>query len=250
MNIILLGSEGHVGKALHEILKEHHKIIKVDKELNHYCDSIKVDGIIVALPTPTINGKCDVTIIDEVLQNFDFLDVPILIKSTIDLVGFGKLNTEVRDLSYSPEFLREKTAVEDMKKQNHMMCCGNVDFWFEVFYHNYNRFSAHKLETLILTKYIKNSYLATKVVFFNELYQLCKKADIDYDIIRLLVQEDERIGTSHMNVPGEHGLGYGGSCFPKDVEAFISMARNMGSELNILDTAEKVNKELAKQHII
>ena len=187
MNIILLGSEGHVGKALHEILKEHHKIIKVDKELNHYCDSIKVDGIIVALPTPTINGKCDVTIIDEVLQNFDFLDVPILIKSTIDLVGFGKLNTEVRDLSYSPEFLREKTAVEDMKKQNHMMCCGNVDFWFEVFYHNYNRFSAHKLETLILTKYIKNSYLATKVVFFNELYQLCKKADIDYDIIRMLI---------------------------------------------------------------
>ena len=53
-----------------------------------------------------------------------------------------------------------------------------------------------------------------------------------------------------MNVPGEHGLGYGGSCFPKDVEAFISMARNMGSELNILETAEKVNKELAKQHII
>ena len=92
--------------------------------------------------------------------------------------------------------------------------------------------------------------MATKVVFFNELYQLCKKADIDYDIIRLLVQEDERIGTSHMNVPGEHGLGYGGSCFPKDVEAFISMARNMGSELNILETAEKVNKELAKQHII
>lgn len=247
MNIILLGSEGHVGKALYATLKEQHNIIKVDKEINHYCDSVKIDGIIVALPTPTVDGKCDVTIIDQVLSNFDFLDVPILIKSTIDLVGFRYLKTKIdkdRDLSYSPEFIREKTAVEDMAKEYHFMCHGNTDFWFSVFANSYDRFSIQNLETLILTKYIRNSYLATKVSFFNEVYRLCQQMDIDYDSVRLLVQEDKRIGTSHMNVPGDHGLGYGGSCFPKDVQALINMAQFHGGKFEILTKVDEVNSQI------
>tara|TARA_R110002074_G_scaffold16695_2_gene55598 strand:- start:137 stop:388 length:252 start_codon:yes stop_codon:yes gene_type:complete len=68
--------------------------------------------------------------------------------------------------------------------------------------------------------------------------------DIDYDSVRLLVQEDKRIGTSHMNVPGDHGLGYGGSCFPKDVQALINMAQFHGGKFEILTKVDEVNSQI------
>ena len=82
------------------------------------------------------------------------------------------------------------------------------------------------IEELILTKYLRNSFLATKVAFFNEVFDLCESAGIDYNQVKALVGEDKRITHSHMQVPGPDGdRGFGGACFPKDTEALLVFSK-------------------------
>ena len=100
-----------------------------------------------------------------------------------------------------------------------------------------------------MVKYFTNCFLATKVSFANEIYQICEKLDIDYDKVVEYAKYDERIGYSHLNVPGPDGdFGFGGHCFPKDLNALISLAEKQGLGLNVnvlratLETNNKVRK--------
>ena len=99
-------------------------------------------------------------------------------------------------------------------------------------------------EELILTKYVRNTFLATKVAFFNEIYDLCEAANIDYTKVAELVIEDDRIGSSHTEVTKERG--YGGHCFPKDVNAILKTAALFKNNLNILESAKNYNTSIRK----
>ena len=104
------------------------------------------------------------------------------------------------------------------------------------------------VEELIFTKYLRNSFLATKVAFFNEVFDLCNTAGIDYNQVKALVGLDDRITHSHMHVPGPDGdRGFGGACFPKDTEALIYSANVLGATLPILTTAVKSNMNTRKE---
>ena len=98
-----------------------------------------------------------------------------------------------------------------------------------------------------MIKYITNCFLATKVSFANEMYKVCGALDIDYDKVMEYARYDERLGNSHWNVPGPDGdFGFGGHCFPKDMEALKYKAFELGVPTNIIDAALKSNNQVRK----
>jgi UDPglucose 6-dehydrogenase len=88
-----------------------------------------------------------------------------------------------------------------------------------------------------LAKYTINCFLASKVAFMNEIYDVAKATGIDYTELSELVTLDQRIGNSHMRVPGPDGRGFAGGCFPKDTRALVQYARKMGKDMSILEQA-------------
>ena len=93
-----------------------------------------------------------------------------------------------------------------------------------------------------MVKYLTNSFLATKVSFANEIYQICDKLKIDYDKVVEYAVLDDRLGKSHWAVPGPDGdFGFGGHCLPKDLSALIHIAMQLNTETNVLNAVEETN---------
>jgi len=147
-----------------------------------------------------------------------------------------------RMLNFSPEFLRAATAVDDLATQTVMLIGGSsCNFWAKVF--DVSCEIADPKE-LILAKYARNSFLALKVAFFNQMYDLCNALDIPYEAVAHYTAMDNRIGDSHTQVTEQRG--FGGHCFPKDVAALIKTAQRDNVELSILKEAVNYNKSIRK----
>ncbi len=256
MKIIIVGF-GFVGKAVFNALKSKYNVVIVDPqytttELKHHPDA---DGIIVCVPTPSLeNGGCDASIIANVLDNVLYDNTPVLIKSTVTPAVTETLNEIYPSLTitYSPEFLRAKTADEDFLNQTRMVL-GGIDpdgFWQDVFtpiLKNCKIYFHCSPTEAALIKYASNSFLATKVSFFNQLYDLCNVSGANFDTVRQIVASDTRIGPSHTLVPGiDDHRGFGGACFPKDTAALMHYANSQGIDFSILDSAIQYNKNIRK----
>jgi UDPglucose 6-dehydrogenase len=252
MKIIIVGY-GFVGKAVANALNTKYNVVIVDPqyttaELQHHPDA---DGIIICVPTPSLaDGSCDSTHICNVLDQVTNTSIPILIKSTVTPVVTEAINEIYSNLTitYSPEFLRAKTANNDFLNQNHIIL-GGVDpdgFWQEVFtpiLKNCKLYFHCSPTEAALVKHATNAFLATKVAFFNELFDLCNTSGADFDVVRQLITQDTRIGNSHTLVPGLDGQrGFGGACFPKDTAALTHYANSTGTNLSILTSAINYNK--------
>jgi len=96
-----------------------------------------------------------------------------------------------------------------------------------------------------MVKYLTNCFLATKVSFANEIYELCGELDIDYDKVVEYATYDERLGKSHWGVPGHDGdFGFGGHCFPKDLSALIQLSIQLGTCNNVLESVQITNNQV------
>lgn len=237
---------GYVGQAHHQALKDYYEVLISDPEKGHYSDLRHCDCVIICVSTPEAkDGTCYMQNVYDVLN--DLKNVPVLIKSTISLIGWEYIQRTFRKVSFSPEFLRAESALEDFRKNNTILIGGDsVHFWQEIFLNSMGNVNIDVAtpEELILVKYFRNSFLATKVAFFNEIYDLCKAADIDYEPVAKLIGMDPRIGNSHTNITEERG--FGGHCFPKDVSALLKMAEVLENNLNILEAANNYNKRIRK----
>jgi len=239
---ILIAGYGFVGRAHHELLKGRHDIEIYDPALGY--KHVKVpDAVIVCVSTPPRpDGSCHMDNVYEVIEAAP--DVPILIKSTISLEGWQMLADAFpdRQISFSPEFLRAATAVEDMQNMDLMLIGGNsCCFWRDVFGVN---IEVAEPEELVLAKYARNSFLALKVAFFNQMYDLCDALDVEYDAVAHYTTMDSRIGDSHSFISKERG--FGGHCFPKDTSALIKTAQRNNVELSILKEAVEYNRRIRK----
>ena len=235
---------GFVGKAHYELLKlNNHEIVISDPAYPEYSSLLPkdVDCIIVCVATPPrTDGSCEMRHVYEVIESAP--DVPILIKSTISVEGWDMLIDTFpnRMLNFSPEFLRAATAVQDLKNMDKLLIGGNAcNFWAKVF--DIDIEIADPKE-LILAKYARNSFLALKVSFFNQMYDLCKQLGIEYSAVAHYTAMDERIGYSHTTVTEERG--FGGHCFPKDVAALIKTGQRNNVDLSILNEAIEYNKRI------
>ena len=235
--------QGFVGTAVFEGLKEHYNIETYDISKKSTCKSLdeiygKSEVLFLCLPTPmNINGSCHLGIIEPVLNELNsFGKKIIIVKSTIPPGTTEKWNAEYKnlDIVFNPEFLTEANSIEDFKTQNRIIIGGPRPASTKVrriFKKAFPRVAIIKTSSTIaeMVKYFTNCFLATKVSFANEMYEISKALDIDYDKVIEYAQYDTRIGNSHLEVPGPDGdFGYGGHCFPKDVRALIDKADKLG----------------------
>ena len=242
---------GFVGKAHELVLKDYHDLIIYDPALEHYGDLRHADAIIVCVSTPQgSHGGCHMDNVLAVID--DSPNVPILIKSTISIEGWDMLQHMFphTSLTFSPEFLRAASALEDFKNNDTILLGGgNTGFWAELFITAMGKIniSVAMPKELILTKYARNSFLALKVAYFNQINDLCKSLGVDYEQVRQYTTIDDRIGTSHTTITEERG--FGGHCFPKDTSALVTTAQRNNVELSILKDAIEYNQRIRKDNI-
>ena len=251
--------QGFVGTAVFEGLKEHYNIETYDIAKDSTCKSLselyeKSEVLFLCLPTPMDSeGSCHLGIIEPVLEELNSMGKKIIIvKSTIPPGTTEKWNKEYKNLSivFNPEFLTEANSIEDFKNQNRIIIGGPRPASTKVrriFKKAFPRVAIIKTSSTIaeMVKYFTNSFLATKVSFANEMYQICNGLEIDYDKVIEYAQYDNRIGNSHLEVPGPDGdFGYGGHCFPKDVRALINVAYELGINPRMLMATNIKNNQV------
>ena len=244
MKSIGIIGQGFVGTAVNEGLAKHYNIETYDIAKDSTCSSLeelysKSNIIFLCLPTPMEkDGSCHLGIIEPVLEELNELGKTIVVvKSTIPpgtTETWNKKYTNI-DIVFNPEFLTEANSIEDFKNQNRIIVGGPRPATTKVarvFRKAFPKVPIIKTGSTYaeMVKYVTNTFLATKVSFANEMYEICEYLDIDYDKVIEYAKHDERLGYSHWNVPGPDGdFGYGGHCFPKDVKALISVAMELDS---------------------
>ena len=218
--------------------------------MNFTSDYSSLDGSDVAficVPTPTVDGKIDLSYVrDSVLSvNSADKDVVIAVKSTVvPGTAFALSSMIERSIVSNPEFLREGNAIEDTLHPDRIVVGGKsavdiekvCDLW---------EFTGAPImrvtnENAELIKYASNAFLATKISFINEIANLCEKIPgADVATVGQGIGLDHRIGKDFLRA----GIGFGGSCFPKDTRALVSFAEERGVELRIVKSTTEVNEE-------
>lgn len=227
-------------------------------------DGIKeADIIFLALPTPPgADGAADLKYVLSVANHLGKILTGykvIVDKSTVPVGTADKVKQAIAtyyngefDVVSNPEFLREGVAVDDFMKPDRVVVGTDSERarkimgdLFAPFVRQGNPIIFMDERSAELTKYAANSFLAMKISFMNEIAQLCERMGADVDMVRKGIGSDERIGKRFL-FPG---IGYGGSCFPKDVQALIRSSAEAGYQFNILEAVEKVN-EYQKLHLV
>jgi nucleotide sugar dehydrogenase len=269
MKIGIIG-QGFVGTAIREGLKNFYPILVYDikKELCPEAvlattpDIIQNCKIIFqCLPTPMKKtGECDLSIVKSSLETLNEIasehnkNPIVVIKSTVPPGTCESLNEHFENISivFSPEFLTEANSIEDFKKQTRIILGGPRPYTTQVksmFRKPFPQTPIVKTgyKTAEMVKYFINNFLSTKVSFANEMYEICNMLDIDYDKVTEYALFDERIGRSHLAVPGPDGdFGYGGHCFPKDIDAMIYLAKTFNAKPLILEATRQKNNTVRK----
>lgn len=251
---------GFVGEAVRNAYDNlFTKIIVVDvdpaKSTGTVADLQACDAVFVCVPSPSKDtGDCDTSILNSVLCMLQNYTNVIISKTTAPPQFYEKMQTVYPNLVHIPEFLTAAKANQDYLKEQNAIIGGKIAAY---------RNEAERIIKLVqpitmvehcsigeaaFVKYTINSYLATKVVFMNEMSDLAIAHGYKWDTIRMYLAEDNRVGLSHMQVPGPDGYyGFGGMCFPKDTTAWVKYANKLGVQLSVLKTAIKKNVLLRLQ---
>jgi len=249
-NIVIVG-HGYVGKAVEYgfNIKLKNKIQLIDPLYNNSIDDITgCDVSFVCVPTPFgEDGKIDSSIVEDVTEQLlEQTRGWVVIKSTVIPSVVAKLSENQRVI-YNPEFLTEKNALDDFVNPPMHIFGGSSSAtnMLEELYKNNSRCKPCPVfkmsaQDASFVKYGINSFLATKVMWFNQYKELIDQHGSDYDTIINAIGTDSRIGHSHVQVPGPDGRrGYGGACFPKDTSALSNF--DYDRHLTILRTVITAN---------
>lgn len=219
--------------------------------------------IFLALPTPPgEDGSADLKYVLGVARDLGKIltdYVVVVDKSTVPVGTAEKVHAAIAenyngpfDVVSNPEFLREGVAVDDFMKPDRVVVGARSERarkcmteLYAPFVRSGNPVIFMDERSAELTKYAANSFLATKISFMNEIAQLCERLGADVDMVRRGIGSDDRIGKRFL-FPG---IGYGGSCFPKDVQALVKSSSEVGYDFKILDAVMDVN-ERQKLHLI
>tara|TARA_R110002020_G_scaffold241737_2_gene454990 strand:- start:1641 stop:2510 length:870 start_codon:yes stop_codon:yes gene_type:complete len=213
------------------------------------------DFIFLSVPTPSnVDGSINLSILESVLDEVDTHGTKdgsvVLVRSTV-IPGTTRAFQEKYSnitLVFNPEFLTERSAKFDFINQARFILGGEpkntskVAELFRIRFGDSTPTIQTNFETAEFIKYMNNCYFATKVSFMNEMRLIADKSNVDWNVAVDGFVRDGRIGHSHVSVPGPDGkFGFGGSCFPKDMQAMMCHARTLGVEPSVLDGAWKTN---------
>ena len=235
---------GVVGGAL---AKTFNNPILYDPPKNLFGNLEEADIIFVCVPTP-FNKRFDDSYIQEIFRTLESLSKKIIvIKSTVLPGTTDKLQEKSKHkILFSPEFIREKYADEDTISPQRQII-GHTEKSKDVALSTLDLLPKAPYQKILtakeaeLVKYMGNCFLALKVAFANQIYDYTQSKGINYEEVKEAVAQDPRIGCSHLDIHDWGYRGYGGSCFPKDMKAFI-----LESNLSILKEADKYNDLLKK----
>lgn len=247
MKIGIIGN-GHVGTAMHKLFKD---AIVYDKckNIGSMNEVNACDAAFICVPTPMNgDGSCDTSIVEEVIKECKCS--LLIIRSTVE-IGFTKRMIEKykKRIVFQPEYYGETVAhpFADLSERNWLAFGGKqedidvaITIYKKVINSNVRIYQADS-DTVEMAKYMENAYLATKVIFCNEMYDFCLKLNIPYNQVREIWIADPRIGSSHTFVY-ENNRGYGGSCLPKDVSSLINQADKNNVDLKLLKAVALKNE--------
>jgi len=271
--------QGCVGVALREGMRRVFEVVTYDlknpddllvydeNDLTYYPANNRIGQLVsetegpifICVPTPMgPNCACDTSIVESVIKDIsECTDKQriIAIKSTIPPGTTDYLNETYKSLiiCFNPEFLTQSNAVEDFKNQDRIVLGGpteGLNVLKQVYLKAFPNVPIVKTSARIaeMVKYLTNCFLATKVSFANEIKQICDKLNINYDRMIEIATKDNRLGKSHWNVPGECGmLGWGKKCFPKDLNALIYKAKELGVDPKVMIAVWEKNLEVRSE---
>lgn len=251
INIGIIGL-GYVGKACKSTFSNFFTTYTFDINDSGSENSLKklvdkVDILFICVPTPmNDDGSCNLNIVEKVLSDInDYKNSVCIIKSTITPGSSAIFEKKFKNLKiyFNPEFLTEANFIEDFKSQNQIII-GSSDSNFNLIEKIYQlslpnaKLIKSSFEEAEMVKYFINAFLAVKVSYANELFNLCDKMNIDYNKVSEIAQHDSRLGNSHFKVPGPDGkFGFGGSCFPKDINSLIDIFNKKDVKSYVLKAA-------------
>ncbi len=264
MNVGICG-QGFVGSAIRDGLTSFHNIRTYDirpelRNCNTLDELVESAGIIFAcLPTPMRkDGTCDTRLVMKVIKQIDDIagrlddNKIVVVKSTVPPGTTASIDDmcDNIDVIFSPEFLTEANSFDDFKNQTRIILGGSrpatsiVKTMFRKAFPHVPIIKTGS-RTAEAVKYFTNCFLATKVSFANEIKQICDTCDVDYDKVVEYALYDDRLGKSHWSVPGPDGdFGFGGHCFPKDLNALIQIAHNGEVVPTMLNATWEKNSEV------
>ncbi|CAL2105867.1 UDP-glucose 6-dehydrogenase [Tenacibaculum sp. 190524A02b] len=221
----------------------------------------KSEIIFIAVGTPMLeDGNADMSsvyevakIIGETIEDYKVIvsksTVPVGTTFRIQEIIQGQINKrkeEVRfDVASNPEFLKEGAAINDFMKPDRVVIGAEKESVFKVmknlynpFFRTHDRFITMDIHSAEMTKYAANAMLATKISFINEIANICEKVGADANKVRIGIGSDKRIGYDFIYP----GIGYGGTCFPKDIAALIQLGKENGYVPKLIEAVDEVNK--------
>lgn len=222
----------------------------------------KCDIVFIALPTPfkQSTGECDTSIVEKCVAQLRNLnkDNLIVIKSTVPPGTTKKLHFSYGNVWFNPEFLTEANAYNDFVNLEYQIIGANLDNeqlqedhpLLQLYRDCYKQGIMQCKELNVMTstsaemvKYVKNCYLAVRLSYFNEIFQVCEKMDVNYDLVKHYVGLDPRIGNYYNTIDNESHRFYGKACLPKDINAFIHLSKKLGINPNVIEGSWKTNLE-------
>lgn len=247
--------------GLEEMVKENsaRKTLHFSTDLNSSLKDAQIAFIAVGTPMGE-DGSADLRYVLEVAKNIGTcMQNPLIVvdKSTVPVGTADKVRETIQkalddrgvqiefDVVSNPEFLKEGAAIKDFMKPDRVIVGAQNEESFAImrelyapFMMHHDRFIGMDIKSAEMTKYAANAMLATKISFINEIANICERVGADVNAVRNGIGSDSRIGYSFIYP----GCGYGGSCFPKDVQALTKSAKDVGYEPKILMAVEAVNE--------
>jgi len=219
--------------------------------------------VFIAVPTPPqVDGSVDLTFIEKVAREIAGVLKPgqyrvVVDKSTVPVKTGEKVAATIErynksaefDVVSNPEFLREGCAVPDLMNPDRIVIGSANQKATDLMKQVYEPFRAPILVTDVnsaeLIKHAANSFLSLKISYINAVSAICEAAGADVELVADGIGTDKRIGRNFLNA----GLGYGGSCFPKDVKAFIAISKQLGVPFHLLEEVERINASMLNRFI-
>lgn len=244
---------GFVGTAIKNYFRDAVVYDKY-KNLDSIEDVIEQDYIFIAVPTPYNENGFDRSALEEAFASIgtNVSDKVVIIKSTVEPGTTDYFQNKYPNLAivFNPEFLTEQTGDNDFQYPDRQII-GFTDMSYRKVGELLMLLPQAPFEKAIpakaaeMVKYFNNTWFSTKVVFANQMYDLCQAIDVDYDIVKECAAGDRRMtGTSHLDVLHKGYRGYGGKCLPKDTRALIAFGEKNNTPMTLLQMVENINNAI------